>query len=314
MSVKVEEKTAFGRWYTPGEFPLPSEEQAAAMYRTAVDELTGAGYRHYEVSNYAKSGSESQHNKRYWNCLPVLGFGMAAASLVQGTRVTRPADMSGYVDWVGKLESYTNMHRNVRVAADLVSSIEEMDSEDEETGGLWLPPGTMKRAPKDQLSFDYSQIETLTNESIDVIQFSSTNLSTPLENEPSMTMSTDEIATQAIEHPLGSGNGSPVDILEIVMLALRTADGLTLDSLGDDITARKIIRELQPYIERESVIIEDVLNREPESDTVSHGDEQEDSGGQISNANAAGKRLRLADPEGFLISNDIISSVFAVLS
>jgi oxygen-independent coproporphyrinogen-3 oxidase len=52
--LQVEEKTAFGRWYTPGSFPLPSEDAAAAMYRQAVAVLGSAGFDHYEVSNYAK--------------------------------------------------------------------------------------------------------------------------------------------------------------------------------------------------------------------------------------------------------------------
>lgn len=44
--LQVEEKTAFGRWYTPGQFPLPSEEDSALMYSTAVEMLTQSGFEH----------------------------------------------------------------------------------------------------------------------------------------------------------------------------------------------------------------------------------------------------------------------------
>ena len=57
--LQVEDKTAFGRWYTPGVFPLPTDEDSAAMYCLASDILTstaGGGFEHYEVSNYALPG------------------------------------------------------------------------------------------------------------------------------------------------------------------------------------------------------------------------------------------------------------------
>lgn len=98
--LQIEENTAFGRWYTPGEFPLPSEESAAEMYTTAVQVLTSAGFEHYEVSNYARNGKRSRHNQKYWSCSPVLAFGMSAASYVNGVRFTRPRLMKDYIEFV----------------------------------------------------------------------------------------------------------------------------------------------------------------------------------------------------------------------
>ncbi|MDY7021626.1 MAG: radical SAM family heme chaperone HemW, partial [Cyanobacteriota bacterium] len=76
----VEPKTVFGRYYSPGVSPLPTDETTAAMYRLAQKMLTQAGYTHYEVSNYAQPGYECRHNLVYWRCLPYYGFGMGAAS------------------------------------------------------------------------------------------------------------------------------------------------------------------------------------------------------------------------------------------
>ena len=101
--LQIEEKSAFGRWYTPGIFPIPTESEASLMYEAAVGILTNnGGYEHYEVSNYAKPGKHSRHNRKYWACNDVLSFGMGAASLISGARYTRPGRRKAYEDWVDK--------------------------------------------------------------------------------------------------------------------------------------------------------------------------------------------------------------------
>jgi len=96
----VEDKTPFSRYYTPGEYPLPSEESTTLMYRLAQKLLTEAGYEHYEISNYAKPGFQCQHNLVYWKKQPYYGFGMGAASYLQGYRLTRPRKRLDYYAWV----------------------------------------------------------------------------------------------------------------------------------------------------------------------------------------------------------------------
>ena len=85
--LQVEDKTAFGRWYSPGTFPLLPEEVSATMYAQAVETLTSAGpdsFEHYEVSNYARPGYRSRHNQKYWQCDATWGFGLGAASYIRG--------------------------------------------------------------------------------------------------------------------------------------------------------------------------------------------------------------------------------------
>lgn len=96
----VEPKTAFSRWYRPGEQPLPSDEATVAMYRRAQALLTQAGYEHYEISNYAKPGFQCRHNLVYWKNQPFYGFGMGAASYIHQQRVTRPRTQVAYREWV----------------------------------------------------------------------------------------------------------------------------------------------------------------------------------------------------------------------
>ena len=56
------------------------------MYLYAIETLTQHGMTHYEISNFAKPGSECRHNKTYWQGDAWLGFGPGAAAYVDGTR------------------------------------------------------------------------------------------------------------------------------------------------------------------------------------------------------------------------------------
>jgi oxygen-independent coproporphyrinogen-3 oxidase len=70
------------------------------MYQMAQQVLTGAGYEHYEISNYARSGHQCQHNRVYWENRPYYGFGMGAASYTAQKRYTRPRKTQEYYQWV----------------------------------------------------------------------------------------------------------------------------------------------------------------------------------------------------------------------
>ncbi|TAF08714.1 MAG: coproporphyrinogen III oxidase [Nostocales cyanobacterium] len=96
----IEPGTAFGRYYQPGDNPLPTDENTVKMYQLGQQTLTDASYEHYEISNYAKSGHQCQHNRVYWQNLAYYGFGMGAASYVQGKRFTRPRKTKEYYQWL----------------------------------------------------------------------------------------------------------------------------------------------------------------------------------------------------------------------
>jgi len=65
---------------------VPDDGAIAAMYERAVERLTAAGIRRYEISNFAKPGCESRHNLKYWKLEPYLGFGADAHSFAGGER------------------------------------------------------------------------------------------------------------------------------------------------------------------------------------------------------------------------------------
>ncbi|MBD2258849.1 radical SAM family heme chaperone HemW [Pseudanabaena sp. FACHB-2040] len=100
----VEPQTVFAHRYEAGAAPLPTDEQTADMYRLAQQRLTASGYQHYEISNYAQPGHQCRHNCTYWENRPYYGFGMGAASYVNGQRFGRPRKTREYSQWVETLE------------------------------------------------------------------------------------------------------------------------------------------------------------------------------------------------------------------
>ncbi|MFA4858064.1 MAG: radical SAM family heme chaperone HemW [Candidatus Margulisiibacteriota bacterium] len=80
--------------------PLPTNETEAQMYAYAMKTLKAAGYHHYEISNFAKSGFECQHNITYWKNGNYLGVGAAASSHVSGNRFDNPRTIEEYLKWV----------------------------------------------------------------------------------------------------------------------------------------------------------------------------------------------------------------------
>ena len=73
------------------------EDLEADMFLLTMDALEAAGYRQYEISNYAKPGSQCRHNLMYWRNEPYIGVGPSAAGCLNGRRYKNVADVAGYV-------------------------------------------------------------------------------------------------------------------------------------------------------------------------------------------------------------------------
>ncbi|WP_048838387.1 radical SAM family heme chaperone HemW [Acetobacter cibinongensis] len=74
----IEPGTKFEALYRTGTFTLPDEEEAAALYEETAEITARHGLADYEVSNYARPGSESRHNLTYWRYGDYLGLGPGA--------------------------------------------------------------------------------------------------------------------------------------------------------------------------------------------------------------------------------------------
>ena len=78
------------------------DDDAAAMYLTAMDRLEAAGYRQYEISNVATPGRQSRHNLKYWTDGEWLGFGCGAHSTGCGVRWKNVSSTQEYVDRIAR--------------------------------------------------------------------------------------------------------------------------------------------------------------------------------------------------------------------
>ncbi|XP_058278929.1 radical S-adenosyl methionine domain-containing protein 1, mitochondrial isoform X3 [Hirundo rustica] len=74
----LERGTALAAQVRGGALPAPSQDLLADMYQTARTVLVGAGFRHYEVSNFARKGALSTHNLSYWRADQYIGVGPGA--------------------------------------------------------------------------------------------------------------------------------------------------------------------------------------------------------------------------------------------
>ena len=77
---------------------LPDDDIQADMYLGAVELLKNAGFEHYEISNFAKSGFESKHNLNYWNNEEYYGFGCGAHGYLNGVRYGNKTKIEDYIE------------------------------------------------------------------------------------------------------------------------------------------------------------------------------------------------------------------------
>lgn len=96
-SLKIEDKTVFGRLYDEGKLKLPDENEEREMYYLIKEKLKENGYEHYEISNFSKAGFESRHNTAYWERQNYLGFGLGASSCFEEIRFSNTSNFEEYI-------------------------------------------------------------------------------------------------------------------------------------------------------------------------------------------------------------------------
>jgi len=95
--LSIEEGAKFAEAYKAGLLIMPDEDTRLEMYESAIAALTGAGYEHYEVSNFAKPGFRSRHNQVYWKNESYFGFGAGAVRYLDGVRCTMTTSVEDYI-------------------------------------------------------------------------------------------------------------------------------------------------------------------------------------------------------------------------
>jgi oxygen-independent coproporphyrinogen-3 oxidase len=121
-----EEDTEFFLRHARGEFRQNADADAE-FFEVTMAILEDTGYRHYEISNYARPGFESVHNRAYWRGKDYLGIGPSAVSTIGMQRWQNVCDYRNYIDRVfsgespcGTSETLTpEMKRTERIALGL---------------------------------------------------------------------------------------------------------------------------------------------------------------------------------------------------
>ena len=92
----IEEGTPF--YNNVENLDLPDEESEYNMYLAANELLSGAGYNHYEISNYSLHGYRCKHNLKYWHDEEYIGVGLSAHSYFEGKRFYNTNSFDEYFD------------------------------------------------------------------------------------------------------------------------------------------------------------------------------------------------------------------------
>ena len=120
-SLIIEEGTEIERMLDceEADLKLPKEKQERMQYKYVKNYLELNGYKHYEISNFAKKGYESKHNTNCWEQKQYIGLGLAAHSYIDGTRYSNTCN----------LEEYLNKSSNEIKVVHEEQSIEDMKKE-----------------------------------------------------------------------------------------------------------------------------------------------------------------------------------------
>lgn len=99
-NLMYEEGTPLYHALQRGDIEELSEDENVTQFRMLITAMKNAGYRHYEISNFALPGRESQHNSSYWKDTPYIGCGAAAHSYNGTSREWNIADIKAYIEGI----------------------------------------------------------------------------------------------------------------------------------------------------------------------------------------------------------------------
>lgn len=112
-SLQLEEGTSFFRDFEAGKLREVPDETDREMYHRGIRALREKGYRHYEISNFARPGCESRHNSKYWNMSEYVGLGLGASSYTGHRRTVNETDLKAYSEMLDRGElAFMEIHEN----------------------------------------------------------------------------------------------------------------------------------------------------------------------------------------------------------
>ena len=150
-NLTYEEDTEFLKRHETGELDTDEDRDADQFY-LALDYLEEHGYHHYEISNYARPGCESQHNRAYWFGADYLGLGPGAVTTLNGRRWKTLPDTAPYM-------------KAAHAGLDTRTDIEVLTEEDKRLEALALQLRTREGAPVSLIDAP-NPVESLTQQGL----------------------------------------------------------------------------------------------------------------------------------------------------
>ncbi len=111
--------------------PVPDEDTEREMYYETLRLLEAYGYYRYEISNYAKPGYECRHNLSYWERKDYLGFGVGAASLFEGKRMSNIRSVDEYIKYMTSGQTSAEISKNIDIEESRLRSEAEVLSRED---------------------------------------------------------------------------------------------------------------------------------------------------------------------------------------
>jgi oxygen-independent coproporphyrinogen III oxidase len=100
--LEVKEGTELEARIRSGQVQVPDDDLAATLYEYICETVGGAGYEHYEISNFARPGGVSRHNLKYWEDGIYVAFGPGAHGMTGRNRYVNMEDLNNYAEFVNE--------------------------------------------------------------------------------------------------------------------------------------------------------------------------------------------------------------------
>ncbi len=137
-SLIIEENTKFEKMLEENKLKLPDDETERMQYEYVKNKLELAGYKHYEISNFAIPGYESKHNSNCWEQKEYIGFGIAAHSYIDKVRMSNTINLKEYLNTSTKEpnEEYKKIYNKsnlpIKIGIKTINEIQNKEDEEKE--------------------------------------------------------------------------------------------------------------------------------------------------------------------------------------
>lgn len=157
--LEVKGGTLLNQQVKSGLLEIPPEDATAAMYEMAMQRLTSAGMRHYEISNWGHAGCESQHNQQYWRNLPYLGLGAGAHGYAASQRTIVIRAPQRYITAMHSQESVRLFPRTPATSKCTAVSAEDEIAETIMLGLRMTAEGIQRQAFRERFGVELTELK-----------------------------------------------------------------------------------------------------------------------------------------------------------